>query len=284
MGPPALCRPGNMKPMDPSELLGKSGHTEETILAHISSLSNNVTQKSSASALHSIRTKKASVFTNPLLFRETLKILNTYQFKLAAKRFILFTLFDGVILDQGEHSLDLFDADMDSPILPFKQIREWRFRYKQNLIDKKISFADSKSTQIHRAKAIQPSYAKKQSKKKQQAMPPPVPAAIKHKYGSYKTDKQFELRGRQRSDATNPPPPPAKSKNSNRMTQKYKIGISKKKKRNRNRNSKKNLSNNFGGNYDGQELADSATTELAGPNPLQADQSIVKFDDGDDAE
>merc|ERR1712190_388095 len=146
---------GNMKPLDPSELLGKSGHTEETILAHISSLSNNVTQKSSASALHSIRTKKASVFTNPLLFRETLKILNTYQFKLAAKRFILFTLFDGVILDQGEHSLDLFDADMDSPIVPFKQIREWRFRYKQNLIDKKISFG-KQETQIQRAKAIQP--------------------------------------------------------------------------------------------------------------------------------
>ena len=94
--PPQLCRPGNMKPMDPNELLGKSGHTEETVLAHISSLCNNVTQKSSASALHRLRSMKPSVFSNPLLFRETLKLLNTYQFKLPAKRFILFTLFDQV--------------------------------------------------------------------------------------------------------------------------------------------------------------------------------------------
>eukprot|EP00488_Nonionellina_sp_1-RS-2012_P001734 TRINITY_DN2959_c0_g1_i1.p1 TRINITY_DN2959_c0_g1~~TRINITY_DN2959_c0_g1_i1.p1 ORF type:complete len:202 (+),score=45.21 TRINITY_DN2959_c0_g1_i1:190-795(+) len=52
--PPHLCRPNNMKPLDPNELLGKQGHTEETILAHISSLCNNVTQKSSASALHGL--------------------------------------------------------------------------------------------------------------------------------------------------------------------------------------------------------------------------------------
>ena len=33
--PPSLCRPANMKPLDPNELLGKQGHTEETVLAHI---------------------------------------------------------------------------------------------------------------------------------------------------------------------------------------------------------------------------------------------------------
>jgi len=132
--PPALCRPGNMKPMDPNELLGKSGHTEETVLAHISSLCNNVTQKSSASALHRLRSKKPSIFTNPLLFRETLKLLNTYQFKLAAKRFILFTLFDQVILDEDSGALQLFDASLSAPILSFKQIREWRYNYRQKVI------------------------------------------------------------------------------------------------------------------------------------------------------
>jgi len=130
--PPALCRPGNMKPMDPNELLGKQGRTEETVLAHISSLCNNVTQKSSASALHRIRTKKASVFCNPLLFREALKLLNLYQFKLAAKRFVVFTLFDQVILDE-EDAIKLFDESLEEPLLPFEKIRKWRFEYKKQL-------------------------------------------------------------------------------------------------------------------------------------------------------
>ena len=55
--PPNLCRPSHMKPMDPNELLGKQGHTEETVLAHISALCNSVTFNSSASALHRLRTK-----------------------------------------------------------------------------------------------------------------------------------------------------------------------------------------------------------------------------------
>merc|ERR1711933_508028 len=154
-----------------------------------------------------IRTKKPSVFTNPLLFRETLKILNTYQFKLAAKRFILFTLFDQVILDQGEHSLDLFDEDMDAPVIPYKQIREWRFNYKQSLIERKQSIqhsqhqkklppVSSSASSIQRTNPIQPSYVKKQrsshkipNNAKKKSMPPPVPAAIKHKYGSYTTSE-----------------------------------------------------------------------------------------------
>merc|ERR1712048_795581 len=131
---------GNMKPLDPNELLGKQGHTEETVLAHISALCNNVTQKSSASALHRLRSKKPSVFSNPLLFRETLKLLNTYQFGLAAKRFILFTLFDQVILNEDDNSMSLFDASIDEQIISFKQIREWRYKNKQLKLEKKKKF------------------------------------------------------------------------------------------------------------------------------------------------
>jgi len=141
--PPNLCRPSNMKPLDPNELLGKQGHTEQTVLAHISALCNNVTQKSSASALHRLRTKKPSVFSNPLLFRETLKLLNTYQFKLAAKRFVLFQLFDQVIYkndgdsDSDELPIDLFNASLNEPIVTFHKIREWRYNHKQMMIEKK---------------------------------------------------------------------------------------------------------------------------------------------------
>ncbi len=99
--------------MDPNELLGKQGHTEETVLAHISILCSNVTQNHR----HRLRTKKPSVFSNPLLFRETLKLLNTYQFKLAAKRFILFTLLDQVIYTQN-NSMDLFDKSLTPAYKP----------------------------------------------------------------------------------------------------------------------------------------------------------------------
>ena len=135
--PPKLCRPANMKPMDPNELLGQQGHTEETVLAHISALCNNVTQKSSAGALHRLRTKKPSVFKNPLLFRECLKLLNTYQFKLSAKRFILFQLFDEVILRETDNSMDLFDESLDDAVLPFQSIRDWRYNHKKKQIEKK---------------------------------------------------------------------------------------------------------------------------------------------------
>ena len=40
-------------------------------------------------------------------------------------------------MDDDNGSLDLFDESLDAPILPFKQIREWRYNYKQNLSDKK---------------------------------------------------------------------------------------------------------------------------------------------------
>eukprot|EP01083_Nonionella_stella_P016720 46699_1 len=134
--PPSLCRPANMKPLDPNELLGKQGHTEQTVLAHISGLCNNVTYASSRYQLQRLRNKKPSVFTNPLLFRESLKLLNTYQFKLPAKRFVLFTLFDKVIYDYG-NAINLFDDSIDAPILPFNQIREWRYNYKQMEIQRK---------------------------------------------------------------------------------------------------------------------------------------------------
>ena len=48
-------RPMNIKSMDPSELLGKPGHSEETVLAHVSALCNNLIKKSSGGALHKLR-------------------------------------------------------------------------------------------------------------------------------------------------------------------------------------------------------------------------------------
>ena len=134
---PILARPANMKPLDPNELLGKPGHTEETVMAHISALCNNVTQKSSASSLHKLRTKKPSVFTNPILFRECLKIINSYQMKLAARRFILFTLFDNVYLNNIQTCNNVFNHDLNNKILHFKQIREWRYQHKQKILKQK---------------------------------------------------------------------------------------------------------------------------------------------------
>lgn len=135
--PPHLARPaGNsMKPLDPNVLLGKQGYTEQTVLAHISALCNNVTQKSSASVLHKLRSKKPSVFSNPLLFHEALKVMNTYQYKLAARRFLLFTIFDQVLLD--ESTIDIFDKDLNESVIGFLKIREWRYHHKQLMLKKR---------------------------------------------------------------------------------------------------------------------------------------------------
>ena len=122
--PPQLARPMNMKPMDPSELLGKPGHSEETVLAHVSALCNNVTQKSSGGALHKLRQKKPTVFTNPVLLRECSKLLIAYNFKLPARRFVLFNLFDTCLLDAS--TMDVWNESLSTPILPHKTIRHWR--------------------------------------------------------------------------------------------------------------------------------------------------------------
>eukprot|EP01084_Bolivina_argentea_P098162 176439_1 len=129
--PPQLCRPNNMKPSDLNELLGEQGHGEEAVLAHISGLNNVVTQKLCASALHKMRAKKPSLFANTFLYREVLKLLNTYEYSLPAKRFVLFALFDKVVFDSRHiKSIDLFDESLDEPIIEWKSIREWRYRYK----------------------------------------------------------------------------------------------------------------------------------------------------------
>ncbi|ETO30231.1 cytosolic regulator Pianissimo [Reticulomyxa filosa] len=148
--PPSLARPMSMKPVDPNELLGERGRAEETILAHVAALCCHVTQKSSLHALLKIHSKKPSVFTNPVLYRECLKLITTYNYNLKVRRFILFQLFDGVMLDNN--TIDVFDVDMNAPITGHRDIRQWRYDYKAKVLVKKKQEKKLKESQKNKDK------------------------------------------------------------------------------------------------------------------------------------
>jgi len=108
---PKLSKPAALK-KDTSDPLADTKCLEETILAHIAALACNVTQKHSCEALRKIKSKKAALFESPVLFREVCKLTNAYQFKLPARRFITFNLFDRI--QWG--NMQAFDVSMDTPI------------------------------------------------------------------------------------------------------------------------------------------------------------------------
>lgn len=70
----------------------------DVVLSHLSNLCNHVTQKTSLSALRSMKSQvvHAPLFSNPRLLFETYKLLACYSFKLPARRFLLFDLLSGV--------------------------------------------------------------------------------------------------------------------------------------------------------------------------------------------
>lgn len=98
-------------PLDPKNLYGVSkvpANTNKpvvkitsesfgpTILGNISNLGNNVTQKSSHSALLKMRQRYPHYFQSTALFFETSKLFSCYSLRLPARRFVWFDLFDQV--------------------------------------------------------------------------------------------------------------------------------------------------------------------------------------------
>jgi len=115
--PPKLSKPSSLKKKDSIDPIGDPNRLEETILAHIAALACNVTQKYSCDALSKIKQKKSALFESPVLFREVCKLMNAYQFKLPARQFITFRLFDHV--RWGD--MQAFDVPMDTPIEPISK-------------------------------------------------------------------------------------------------------------------------------------------------------------------
>ena len=83
---------------------------ELDILLHISNLCNYVTQKPSLQSLRSMRLSSAfaHLFTSPALLLEAMRMLSCYQFRLPARRFLLFDLFGSVVFT--EQNMAAFDC------------------------------------------------------------------------------------------------------------------------------------------------------------------------------
>ena len=89
----------------------------EVILSHLSNLCNHVTQKNSLQALRTMKAQPhhAHFFTSPLLLFETYKLLQTYNYKLPARRFLFFDLFGSVAFNM--HTIAPFDQVFAAPNL-----------------------------------------------------------------------------------------------------------------------------------------------------------------------
>ena len=85
---------------------------ELDVLLHISNLCNYVTQKQSLQSLRSMRSSSAfsSLFTQPPLLLDTMRMLAVYLFRLPARRFLLFDLFGGVAFTEA--NMQVFDGGM----------------------------------------------------------------------------------------------------------------------------------------------------------------------------
>ena len=87
-------------------------YLEGLILNHISNLSNHVSQKESHAALVSLRAKHNALFNSPHLFFEVIRLLTCNSFRLSARRFVLFDIFENV-----EFSLETLDV-FNEKLLP----------------------------------------------------------------------------------------------------------------------------------------------------------------------
>ena len=77
-----------------SESAGDQLSTVRTILGYISNVSNKVTQTSAVNSLKELRGAHPQLFQHPLLLREVFKLLENQSYKLPARRFIMFDLFN----------------------------------------------------------------------------------------------------------------------------------------------------------------------------------------------
>jgi hypothetical protein len=83
------------------------------VLGYVSNLSNHVTQKSSHTALVSLKQRHPDVFRSARVYLETCRLLALYTFRLPARRFVLFELFDELTL-----APDDLHKWFDGPLLP----------------------------------------------------------------------------------------------------------------------------------------------------------------------
>jgi len=95
----------------------------QKILGHISNLCNHVTQKSSLRALREMRKDDLykNFFTSTKMLFETLKLLSCYTYKLSARRFILYDLFNNVKFSKDNINRfdSLFEGDADSSLTAY---------------------------------------------------------------------------------------------------------------------------------------------------------------------
>jgi len=86
----------------------------EEILGHLSNLCNHVTQKNSLTDLRALHEEHRDVFRSPSLFFETFKMLTSYTYRLPARRFILFDLFNHITFDAS--TMSMFDQPFEKPL------------------------------------------------------------------------------------------------------------------------------------------------------------------------
>jgi len=86
----------------------------EEILGHLSNLCNHVTQKNSLTDLRALHEKHRDIFRSPSLFFETFKMLTSYTYRLPARRFILFDLFNHITFDAN--TMSIFDQHFEKPL------------------------------------------------------------------------------------------------------------------------------------------------------------------------
>jgi len=167
--PPKLSKPAILKKKDSVDPLGDPNCLEETILAHIAALACNVTQKYSCEALRKIKSKKMTLFESPVLYREICKLMNAYYFKLPARQFITFNLFDRV--QWGD--MQAFDISMDTPIQPISKVKSHMTKHQ---LAHKIGKGNSTFKQpVKKSRVVRKYSSRKQS---QQPQPPNHPSEI----------------------------------------------------------------------------------------------------------
>lgn len=81
------------------------------ILGQLSNLCNSVTQKQALATLRQLRSDYKPLFCSTTLLHESVKFMSAYNLKLAARRFVLFDLFNSTPFTAA--SLAAFEASRD---------------------------------------------------------------------------------------------------------------------------------------------------------------------------
>lgn len=83
---------------DKEDLTEKEISRDDMVLAYISGLTNNVTQKANHEKLLKLKKERPSIFKDANLLRKVLELMAAYSFRLPTRRFIVGQLFDNSAL------------------------------------------------------------------------------------------------------------------------------------------------------------------------------------------